>query len=394
VKHGVRLAVAAALLYALGVLVFVRADRRSLRDSFPDGSVYAGGDQGASLAFAYLRARGGTAATLHRRVEPGAVARRAVVFRIEPQRPPLLVEETDKDEKDGKDSKDGKKKDKKKTAEVPASLRQPPLLTPGERAWVGGGGRLVIGSRFDYGPVEVEDLPGGRVRKVFPVWPGVSRFEPKPVRALAPAPIPGAHAVILAGDRALALRVPIGTGEVFLLATPEILENRDLGRAQHLALLAALAEHRPVLFDERSHGLAEAEGVIGTLAAWGLGPLLALAALAAVVAAWRASVRLGPAEREPRDARSDAVELLDSLADLYDRALHRGDAARLYHESFVRGLAVESGLRGAALDARARDLLGGWTPPEPGADLSREPFERALRTINQAFRRMHDAKRQ
>lgn len=396
-KRGALLAAIAALLYALGVLLVVRADRRALRDSFPEGSIYATGDKGASLAFAYLRERlgkRGTVDSLHRRAEPGTLPARAVVFRLQPQTPPLLVaEEKDRDDKDSRDGKDKEKK--KKTEKVPA------LLTPGEQAWVRGGGRLVIAFGSSYGPVETDELrPGLRVRKVFPLWPGVSRLEPKPARALDLPSLPGAHAVVLAGERVLAVRVPIGQGEVFLFATPEILENRGLGRAQHLALLEALAggiggigRHRPVFFDERSHGLSETEGVLGTLAAWGLGPLLLLAALAGALAAWRASVRLGPPEREPREARSDAVELLDSLADLYDRALHRGDAARLYHESFVHGLAVESGLRGAALDARARDLLGGWAPPPPGTDLSREPFERALRTINQAFRRLHDAKR-
>ncbi|HBL28935.1 MAG TPA: hypothetical protein DD490_19040, partial [Acidobacteria bacterium] len=94
----------------------------------------------------------------------------------------------------------------------------------------------------------------------------------------------------------------------------------------------------------------------------------------------------------------EAVELLDSLADLYDRALRRGDAIRLYHESFVHAVGAETGLRGAALAARAGTLLEqasegkGWETPAAEDNLPRDRFERALSTLNQAFRRLQDAK--
>ena len=97
-------------------------------------------------------------------------------------------------------------------------------------------------------------------------------------------------------------------------------------------------------------------------------------------------------EREERDTRSDAVELLDSLADLYDRALQRGDAVFLFYESFVHTVAVETGLRGKALEERSKTLLDGYVPLK-GEELSRERFDEALRKINQAFRRLQDAKR-
>jgi hypothetical protein len=136
--------------------------------------------------------------------------------------------------------------------------------------------------------------------------------------------------------------------------------------------------------------------VFATLGGWGFGPLLLLAGLTAAFAVWRAAVRIGPPERDDRDTRSDAVELVDSLADLYDRALSRGDAIRLYHESFVHAVAAETGLRGPSLEARARDLLaaaGSFELPPTGQDLPRDRFERTLHTLNDAFRRLQDAKR-
>jgi hypothetical protein len=401
-SRGLRLAALVAALYVAGVAVWVRYDRRSTREVFEPGSVFNSGDDGLSLAFAYLRERStAPVSALQRRVTSNQVPGGAVVFRVQAARGPLLLEE----KKDGKDSKDDKKKEKEKPqGEKEKEEARIPLLTPDEEAWVREGGRLVVAfSRF-YGPAATRDLVGRQpIRKVFPIWPGVDHVIPPMIRGLDTPALPAAHAVFLAGGSTLILRQPLGAGDLVLLACPEVLNNKNLGQSGHLALLEALAgipERRAVLFDERAHGLADSGGVVETLSEWGLGPLLLLGLLTTGAAFWRASARLGPPDREERDTRSDAVELLDSLADLYDRALHRGDAVRLYYESFLRTLAVETGLRGRALDERASKLLDGFAPPPPGAtgapgeDLSHERFDQALRTINQAFRSVLDAKRE
>lgn len=401
-SRGLRLAAFAAALYVAGVAVWVRYDRRSNREIFEPGSVFNSGDQGLSLAFAYLRERSGSPVSeLQRRVSPAQVPARGVVFRVQPGVGPFLpAEEEKKEEKEDKDQKDTKDtKDGKDTGDTRDDREEPriPLLTPDEEAWVRGGGRLVVAFSGFYGPAKTRDLHGRQpVRKVFPVWPGVTHVVPPTTRGLDVSAVPAGHAVFLAGDSPLILRQPLGEGDLVLLACPEILNNHNLGQSGHLALLEALAgltDRRPVFFDERVHGLADSAGAVAILSEWGLGPLLLLGLLATGAAFWRASARLGPPDREERDTRSDAVELLDSLADLYDRALHRGDAVRLYHESFLHTLAVDTGLRGRALEERAAALLDGLAPPMAGEDLSRERFDQALRTINQAFRRVSDAKR-
>jgi len=265
---------------------------------------------------------------------------------------------------------------------------------------VRGGGRLVLALARSYGPLDVitvefdgHPLP---VRKVFPIWPGVSEIHPTSRLGLDGPVLSGFLTVALAGETPVIARQEVGTGEVVLLACPEVFDNRHLGLGHHLALLETLADlhaGRPVFFDERAHGLGDDAGITEMLGAWGLGPLLLLAVLATCAAFWRAAVRVGAPDREDRDTRSDAVELVDSLADLYDRALSRGDAVRLYHESFVHSVAAETGLRGAALETRASDMLeraGGF---EVSGDLPRDRFDRALRTLNEAFRRLQDAKR-
>lgn len=425
-SRGLRLAALAAALYVAGVLVWVRYDRRSAQEAFSPGSAFNTGDEGLSLAYAYLRERSG-AETLHRRIESADLPANGVVLRVQPLLGPILLEEEieeEKDEKDGKDSKDEngdenegpaeklrrrmreeeekRAKEEKERRKKAGEKEDPPaarLLSPGEEAWVRSGGRLVLAFQEPYGSGQTEELQGKQpVRKVFPLWPGVANLVPPTARALALPALPGGHAVFLAGEAPLVVRQVLGAGDVIFLATPEILHNPHLGLAHHLALLEALAgvpERRPVLFDERAHLLDDSGGILEILASWGLGPLLLLGLIATGAAFWRASRRLGPPEREERsglETRSDAVELLDSLADLYDRALQRGDAVFLFYESFMHTVAVETGLRGKALEERSKTLLEGYVPIK-GEELSRERFDEALHKINQAFRRVSHAKR-
>jgi hypothetical protein len=434
-SRGRWLAAAALALYLAAVTVWVGYDRRSARETFPPGSIYATGDEGLSLAYSYLRLRGSRVAALRRRTEGEELPRNGVVLRVLPTVAPFLpqVEEGDDadGDTDGKDRKkdtdkdtDAKKSETKKKPAAPGKPKKagakphaeetpappPPLLTAGEETWVRGGGRLVLALDSSYGPLEVETIEGKLipVRKVFPLWPGVSEIRPTSHLALGGPALAGFHSVALTGAAPVIARETVGSGDVILLSCPEVFDNHHLGLGHHLALLEALAggrAGRPVFFDERAHGLGDDAGVTGTLGAWGLGPLLLLALLATGAAFWRAAVRIGAPDREDRDTRSDAVELVDSLADLYDRALGRGDAIRLYHESFVHSVAAETGLRGAALEARARELveqvdpfepvpaLSEATETSPKNDLPRDRFDRALRTLNEAFRRLQDAKR-
>jgi len=425
----------AVAAYLVAALVWVGSDRRAARDVFPAGSVWNTGDDGLSLAFAYLSARAagqpGSAkvAVLTRRLESTPLPPRAVLLRVEPDADRLAAMarrlaagEGDEDE-DGNESGDqggGAKGAKGGKAgqggRAGGSARPQALLTAAEEEWVREGGRLVLAVAGDLGTVEV-GRPDAAVaaRKSFPIWPGVRRLLPDPPRTLAGPALAGMHALWLEGDAPIVARLALGAGDLVLLACPEVLHNRLLGRGDHLALLEALAgagasgdgddRRRPVFFDERGHGAEESAGMLEILASWGLGPLLLLLTAAGAAAWWRAAVRVGPPDREDRDVRSDAVELLDSLADLYDRALGRADALRLYHDSFVRTVAADTGLKGEALAARAADLAPGLSLAElpaprtslpaasrPEPDLPRPAFDRLLDTLNQAFRRWDDAK--
>jgi hypothetical protein len=425
---------AAAAAYVAAVVVWVGGDRRSARAVFPAGSAWNTGDDGLSLAFAYLSARaaraekqppGARVAILSRRLDAAALPARAVVFRIEPRVTLLDRLRAGPEAEPGEEPAFRRPRRPQAAAgngrarPLTAAARPVPLLTAAEEEWVRGGGRLVLALAAPYGPLAVAAAaPGRPVRKVFPIWPGVERLRPAPLRTLGGRPLAGAHALWVAGEAPVAARIVLGAGDVLVLACPEVLHNRLLGQADHLALLAALAGEperaatgRPVFFDEGAHGALESTGILEILRGWGLGPLLLLLALAGAAAWWRAAVRIGPADRDEPESRSEAVELVDSLADLYARALGRADLVRLFHDSFVRTLAAETGLQGAALAARAGELCAGFAPaaagalsppplasalpagarPEPEPDLSRAAFAHALQTLNEAFRRLQDA---
>ena len=120
---------------------------------------------------------------------------------------------------------------------------------------------------------------------------------------------------------------------------------------------------------------------------WGLGPSLGLAALAGLALLWRARQRVGPAEDAWEDRRSDAVDLVESMGQLYERALLRNEAAALYHEAFRRAAGQRTGLRGPDLDARVRKMTGDVSTLAEGRgrDMSEADLADVLARLNRAF---------
>lgn len=225
----------------------------------------------------------------------------------------------------------------------------------------------------------------GPAAKVFPAWPGVEKVEPPLARALGGKPLEEAHAVFASGGDASAARVPMGKGEAVLLAWPELFQNRHVARADHLALLGALAgTGRPVVFDEFVHDVQREASPVEILREWGFGTFLVLAAAAAAIVFWRRGSRLGPEEDDHRETRVEAVDFVDSLALLYGRTLSEGQALALYEKAFEQSVSARTGLKDQALREKVRELLRGSRPAD---------FGRALMALNEAFRRLDDAKR-
>lgn len=378
-----------ALGYFAASLAWLNLSRPLNRSEFAAGSIDNTSPNGLSLAYRYLRSRGG-ARVLSQPLGAAEVAPGAVIFRVRPDPRPLLhddPEETGGDEA----TKAGPRKGDTETK--PKLARQEPLLGQAEEVWVRGGGRLVLALAETWGPAQIEILAGSQARaeKVFPLWEGANTLYPEPRRVLAGSLLQDSHALFLLGERPLLARLPLGRGEVLLLAAPEILENDRLGQGDHLALLEALAgPGRPIYFDEHAHGVGSEPGLLHLLLRLGFGPLLVLSASLGAAAFWRGRRRLGPAVDDYRETRSDAVDLLDSLGQFYDRSLRRDEAAFLYRETLARAVAYRTGLGGAALETRLAALAGsaGSLPNRQAQDLSAAAFARTLKSINDGFRRL------
>jgi hypothetical protein len=347
--------VLAAIAYLALAIVWLGGDVLRAPELFARGSMHATSPEGLSTAAAYLRERGRDVSPLTRELRPDAVDPGSVVFRVHP----------------------------------PAAKA---LLSPEDEAWVRAGGRLIVATRERQGPLAVATRAPAPVRKTFPLWPHVRMLapaEPRVFRAGLPA---GARTLLAQADEAVLAQIDLGAGEFLLLACPDVLENARLAQGDHAALLEALAgpPSRPVRFDERVHGQVSDPGLVDLLLGLRLGPTLVLMALAGVVALVRNRARLGPAEDDHEETRQDAVDLVESLARLYDRALRPAEALRLYQDGLRRATAVRLGLAGASLERRVSELTHDVALPEAAEKITPAAFESTLAGLNRAYDRMED----
>lgn len=354
--------------FALAGLVWIASDRRASQRIYDDYSSPNTSKTGLSLASGYL-ARGRKVGMLTRPLGREPLEANAVVFRVV-EKLPLFFDPEALGSKYG-----------------PPRPQYAPLLNADEEAFVRGGGRFVVAAA-EYALEIVEATDGNKARKVFPIWPRVGELTlPKP-RGLAGLP-PRMHALYTAGRLAVISRERIGAGELFLISAPEMFQNENLAQGGHLELLAALAgTNRPVYFDEVPHGIVSGDGPVELLKEWSLGPFLLLVLLVAALYFWRNGKRVGPPEEDFRDTRSDAVDLVRSLGALYEEVTTDAEALRLYHESLTRTVAMQSGLRGAALHKRVDELTGRLVPPRKDDKLTPPEFRRQLDSLNEAFRKV------
>lgn len=361
--------------FVVATLIWIASSRTSSH-VFDIGSASNTSSSGLSLARAYLgRQPGQTVTMLTTPLRSGVVPRNAVVLR---------VEQHDTDEKQIVESDDDDS-----AARVPQSF-----LTSAEDEFVRGGGRLVLASSNPGGSFAVRSDAGKIAAKVFPIWPGLDTLALPEPRGLAPRSLPGGmHTLFAANGEAIVARQEIGAGDVIVVSVPEMFENQNIAADRHLALLLDLAELRPVYFDEFVHGMAASDGMLAILTDWRLGPLLVLLFIAALLTLWRNSKRVGPADDEDRETRSDAIDLVASLGALYGRSMSTAESIVLYHAALERSVAAQSGLRGDALHKRVAELTHGLTPSPADKPLPAHAFQRHLTIINDAFRTLERSAR-
>jgi hypothetical protein len=385
--------VAAIASYFIAVAFWLGSDRRAGITGAPEGSALNTSPEGTSLAYSYMSHRKGGASLLTRSLDPAEVPANAVILRIRPQVfsiESLLAEREEEGEREQTKDTPKKKRVERRLRRVRTSE---PLLSPAEEEWIERGGRLVLVIDGDYGPLRATGAMDGIGEKVFPIWPSLKQLKGANLRSITG--LSRGHTLFVAGNRPVLSRLLLGRGDVIVFGSPEALSNANLRDGDGLELLGLWSEGRHVYFDEVVHGIRNDAGLLELLKRWGLGPFILLLAIAAAFRLWRNSVRIGEPERAPEDVRSEAVDLVDSLGQLYARSLRRAEMIALYRRQFVHAVSVRTHARGAELERRLRELVPGEAAPatdDAKSDMTRARFERELHEINEAFGRL-DAKR-
>ncbi|MBN2370921.1 MAG: hypothetical protein JXO72_10575 [Vicinamibacteria bacterium] len=363
-------------------IVWLGQERPRDKQTFPAGSAHSLAPEGCALAYRYLKATVRHPAAVRILSQPlgwQEPAFDAVVFRVRPmlsrRRPEEVVVETESP----------------KCTKPHRAVHS--LLSTDDEGWVRRGGRLVVAMAREHDGIVMHTPPTDAVvEKVFPIWPGVALVKPPVRRVFESAPAAAGYALFTIGSRAFLWRQSMGAGEVILLSMPEVIENHALADADHLALLASLAgEGRDVYFDENTHGVEHREGLLVMLLRWGCGPSLVLFGLMFAATLWRYRTPIGASEDIPPPRRSEAIDLVDSMAQLYDRVLSRREALERYARCFERAVAGRTGLRERALTARVRAFGGDATTLAAGdKEIGADEFMRGLARINSAFRRLEE----
>ncbi|MGN6182512.1 MAG: hypothetical protein ACTHQM_02530 [Thermoanaerobaculia bacterium] len=347
-------------------LLWIITDERAAQRVFDKYSSANTSDEGLSLASGYL-ARRTRVSMLTKSVARSQFEANAVIFRVTEELPTFFDPEELDDNEVG-----------------PPRPKRRPLLNDAEDAFVRNGGRFIIAA--ESGALDMTSIESTTTSKVFPIWPRMKPIELPERRAFASLP-PRMQPILIADKRVILARQRIGKGDLFLLAAPEVIENKHLSK--NLELLVALAGvKRPVYFDEVPHGIMSGDGALELMKEWNLGTFLVMLGVVALLLFWREGKRIGPAEEEYRETRSEAVDLVRSLGALYRGVTSDAESIALYHDAFTRTVATQTGLRGEQLRKRVDDLTGGLVAPKSAGSLPPNVFKRMLAQLNQGFEKL------
>ena len=226
------------------------------------------------------------------------------------------------------------------------------------RAWVEGGGRLVIGGRPRLWAAELLERE--------PEWSPAGVLEAEP---LAPVPettsigaiggegygtwedTAGALPVLGLGGssaRTLVAVAGIGAGRAVLIADTSILHNAYLSEKDNAAFALNLAgpEGSPVHFAEGVHGYGNETGLAALPFRW----KFALAGLALAAIVWMLAVgrRLGPPEPETRDLPPPRRAYIEALTTTLARTKRGNEVVAPLRAAARSRIAVRSGLEEGA----------------------------------------------
>ena len=339
---------------------------------------------GMSQAFGYLAARRPGVSRLIRSVAFERPPHDAIILRFGSERVPVYVEKKkDEEKKEPPPKKPGKHEPKEESVFKGVDK----MLADDEEAWVRAGGRLLIAPSADFQQLHLEPEKCVALRPVFPIDPPLPRIDVPDCHTMSGAALQRFHSLVNGSGGPVIARWPLGAGDVILFSAPEAFSNEYLGKGGNLALLESFAaDRRAVYFDETIHGIEDESTMWDLLVGeWRLGPAISILAIAALFSFWRKTRPTGPPERADRDVRSEAVDLVQSMGQLYDRAVDREESLRLYYQALVRAVHARTGLSGEPLERLVRERTEGYDPRPKFKDISTVEFQRMLKILNHAY---------
>ena len=122
---------------------------------------------------------------------------------------------------------------------------------------------------------------------------------------------PTGERISMAGGE-IAVVYRLGEGEIITLSDPWVFSNAFLKDADNAVLAVRISGQGPVVFDEFSHGFGTDEGLGGLTA--GLVRFALVGLLAALVAMWSISSRIGPPEQATRALPPARGVFIDAVA--------------------------------------------------------------------------------
>jgi len=364
--------------FFVAALVWIGSDPLVSEQAFDEFSMENTSPSGLSIAFRYLQRTGHRVFRLDAPLRPNLVPPNAVLIRAGVLEDPAFA----------RDEEEAKPRDKKKTKIKTKYVT--PLLTSIEDQWVRGGGRLILASPESFGSLRLRGEKRAMAAKVFPLPTSAVWITAPKARSIDPRTLPAhMHALYTINGAPAIASERIGNGEVILIAIPEFLQNEFIRWSGAVPLLETFAPaNRPIYFDESIHGFDANGGSLELMKEWTLGPFLGLLGIAALLYFWRHSKRIGPAEDDARETRSDAVDLVHSLGALYRESMTDEEALESYRDMLVRTVAAQSGLAGEALHRRVSDLTQHDTAAGGGRRMRAAGFKRHLDVLNEAFRKL------
>ena len=363
---------------------WISDDPRLAEHEYDAFSSYNTSPGGLSQAFGYLAARRPGVSRLIRSVAFERPPHDAIILRFGSEQLPRYVEKKHEEEKKETPTKKSGKQEPKKE---PVFKGVDKMLADDDEAWVRAGGRLVIAPSSDTDQLRLSPEKCADLRAVFPIEPRLPKIDVPDCHTMSGAGLQRFHSLVNGNGGPVLARWPLGSGEVVLFSAPEAFSNEYLGKGGNLALLESFAgNRRAVYFDETIHGIEDESTMWDLLVGeWRLGPAISILAVAGLFSFWRKARPTGPPERADRDVRSEAVDLVQSMGQLYDRAVDREESLRLYYQGLVRAVHARTGLSGEPLERLVRARTEGYDPRPKFKDISTVEFQRMLKILNHAY---------